>query len=461
MKPTLIKELCDGAHGFLKYKGDSDWVTGVSIDTRTVMPGDLFVAIKGEKTDGHQYLKEARAAGATAALCDQDVDKVEGLSVIQVEDSVRALQKWAAVYRGQFQIPVVAVTGSSGKTTTKNILVQILSQKFRTLGTLGNKNNHIGMPLMACLLDDTTQAAVFEMGMSGFGEIETLVEIAKPDIAIITNIGTAHLEMLGSRENILKAKSELFHTLKPHQIAMINGDDELLCTLPKGTFRTYRYGIKGTQLDLTCLSYRATREGLTMIVQEKGESHKEEYSFVLPGEHNVYNCLAGIATGKLLGMSANEIREGLHSFQPMDHRMELIPAGKGLLIDDTYNANPHSMKSALQVLALYKDQGPVVAVLGDMLEMGPEGPMYHEVVGEYAAQLGVDALFTCGKAALHYGIGAKKAGLKQDQMQHYEDQKALERSLIPYLEQKGTVLLKGSRGMKMDQWISEIKELAE
>lgn len=457
--PIEIKEVCRIVGGMAAGGNLEAKVTGVKIDTRNINSGDLFVAIPGERTDGHLYLKAAKEAGAIAALCEKTVEPVQGLSIIQVENTVKALQMLAKSYRERFQIPIVALTGSSGKTTTKNILVGILSQKYVTVGTLGNKNNHIGMPLMALEMDENTQAAVFEMGMSGFGEIETLVKIAKPDLAIITNIGTAHLEQLKSRENILKAKSEIFTTLGPSQTALVNGDDPYLATLTSGPYKIYRFGIEEKDLDLTCSHYEMTMKGLVMTVREKGKETEESYSFSLPGKHNVYNCLAGIAAAKLLGLTKEQIQMGLDSFTPAENRMEIVSLGTCSIINDTYNANPQSMKSALDVLALYKEKAQTVAILGDMLEMGIESPEYHMEIGAYAASLGVDYLFAFGESAKHYIVGALPGFTHKNRVRHFVDQEELVRALLPLLKQDTVFLVKGSRGMKMEKIVKAMKEI--
>ncbi|QSX08923.1 UDP-N-acetylmuramoyl-tripeptide--D-alanyl-D-alanine ligase [Alkalibacter rhizosphaerae] len=461
MKPIKIEKICNVINGSASGGDLGKEITGVKIDTRQIKAGDLFVALPGEKTDGHLHLKSAKEGGASAALCQQPVDPIEGLTIIQVDDTIKALQRLASYYRALFDVPVIALTGSSGKTTTKNILVEVLSQKYKTIGTRGNKNNHIGMPLMVFDMDDDTEVAVFEMGMSGFGEIETLVQIAKPDYAIITNIGTAHMEQLGSRENILKAKAEILSTLGPDQTALVNGDDPYLRQLPPGKYHACLFGLEGEDLDWTCTSYEMDAISLTMTVREKDQDQEDIYFFTLPGRHNVYNCLVGIAIGRMMGLSKEEIQTGLNAFVPMDNRMEIQTMGSRILIDDSYNANPQSMESALDVLALYKGPAPTIAILGDMLEMGPEGPDYHRKVGAYLADQGIDYLFAYGQAALYYVEGALTLGLKSDHAKYFSTRDDLLKSLLPFWRQAGVFLVKGSRGMKLDEVVKIMKEKEE
>jgi UDP-N-acetylmuramoyl-tripeptide--D-alanyl-D-alanine ligase len=457
MKPIKINEAVDAVRGELISSGCGLEIRGVNIDTRQLRKGDLFIAIKGERVDGHDLLEEASNKGAVAAFVEKDVNHKSDMAIIKVNDTVRALQDLAAAYRKQFTCPVVAVTGSSGKTTTKDLIKAVLSSKYETIATKGNKNNHIGLPLTVFDMNGKTQSAVLEMGMSGLGEIRVLAEIADPDIAVITNIGTAHLEQLKTRENILKAKAEIFSTLDMKKTGIINGDDDMLVKIKAEGFKLYKVGVDSKDLDLKCMSYHTDMYGIKMRVVEKAVSKIEEYRFRLPGIHNVYNCLDAIAVGKLLGLNQKEIQLGLDEYLPGENRMDITSVKNSVVINDSYNANPGSMKSALDVLKLYKkDDNMLVAVLGDMFEIGPDSETYHRQVGAYAKESGVELILTIGEKSRFYNEGAEKSGLDREQSIHFEDKLDLLNYLKSLVEKKAVILIKGSRGMKMEEYIKSL-----
>ncbi|WP_195683144.1 UDP-N-acetylmuramoyl-tripeptide--D-alanyl-D-alanine ligase [Alkalibacter mobilis] len=454
-----LDEVAGATGGKLLWGTPETMVKGVDIDTRSIKNGDVFIAIKGERVDGHDLLNFARSSGAVAAICEKNVEKIQGLAVIMVENTVEALQRLAAHYRKKFSIPIVAITGSSGKTTTKNLIRSILQTEYFTVSTRGNKNNHIGLPLSILEMDERTEAAVFEMGMSNLGEISVLTKIAKPEIAVITNIGTAHLENLGSKENILKAKMEIFETLARDQTAVINQDDDLLSTIKDVTYKILRVGINSEDLDLKCVSYRMEKTGLVMHLESRDKSISGEFTFRYPGLHNVYNCLEAVAVGKLLGIGNESIQKGLDNYLPDENRMDIISINKSVIINDSYNANPQSMESALDVLGLYKGKNTkLIAVLGDMLEIGDLAEKFHREIGGYAAERGVDLLLTYGASAVYYNEGGELGGIEKASSKHFLSKKDLAAFLKEIVSStECAVLIKGSRGLKMEEIFEVLK----
>lgn len=459
MNPIKLNEAARAVKGEIICHGEGVEIKGVEIDTRQIKRGDLFIAIKGDKVDGHDFLEYASKNGACAALVEKDVKCTGNMGIIKVENTVKALQDLAREYRKKIKCPIVAITGSSGKTTTKDLVKSVLSAKYVTIATKGNKNNHIGLPLTIFDIDENTQSAVLEMGMSGLGEIRLLASIACPDISIITNIGTAHLEQLKSRENILKAKTEIFSTLDKNKVGIINADDDMLSKIDETSFRLYKVGIQSNDLDLKCLEYKTDLNGIKIIVAQKDDSELEEYKFRIPGIHNVYNCLQAISVGKLLGLNQQEIQRGLEDYLPGDNRMDISYIKDGVIINDSYNANPNSMKSALDVLSLYKEKcDTLIAVLGDMFEIGQNADAYHKEVGSYAKRVGVDWLLSVGDKSRYYNLGAEEAGLEKGKSMHFKDKLELADFLNKLLDHKAAVLIKGSRGMKMEMILEKLEQ---
>ncbi len=425
-------------------------VTGVAIDSRDVKPGDLFVPFAGERTDGHLFIKqlsEQEAAGSFHRL-DRAVDPAvpEDFLLIGVEDTLTALQQLAAVYRKRFELTVVGITGSSGKTTTKDFAAGVLSTKYKTLKTTGNLNNEIGLPLTILQLEKDHQVAVLEMGMSASGEIKTLCDIADPSIGILTNIGEAHIELLGSIEAIAEAKGELLDYLGSGGVAVLNGDDPRLQSLGKRfPGKVYYYGfeqgdIKGLQL---------SQRGEKTFFRARFPNNKEEwFESPLPGRESVSNALAALTVGYILELSLPEMREGLESTQSTAGRFQVLRNRDGTgIIDDSYNANPSSVRAALRLL-FELGGGKSVAVLGDMLELGPGAYEAHLSCGRYAAECGISCLVSVGELARGFAEGARSAGLKAYICENHDQALAVLAGMP--LDDQWFVLVKGSRGMKME-----------
>jgi len=429
----------------------------ICTDSRKAKAGDLFIPIKGERFDGHDFISDSLIAGAAGTLTSRDMDPVEGKAVIRVKDTLAAMRDLASWYRSKFNIPFVGITGSVGKTSTKDMIASVLSQKFNVLKTQGNFNNEIGLPLTIFNLDCFHQAAVIEMGMSGFGEISRLTSIVKPQIAVITNIGLAHIEKLGSRQNILKAKLEILEGLAADGLVVLNGDDKLLSGMRDLLkFRTVFFGIED---GMDYQAYNIKTDG------EKGTRFEilirnREYTVHVrvPGIHNVHNALAAIAVGVELGLPAESIIEGVSEFTSGKMRMNIITHGKIKIIDDVYNASPQSMHAALDVLRDIAGQRRTIAVLGDMLEMGEWAQSEHFNIGKYAAEKRINCLAAVGAYSGFTVQGAVEAGMERKNTYSFKNTDEAINFLKEYLKDGDVILVKGSRAMKMEDIVTAVQE---
>lgn len=412
MKSFNIGDVCAAVKGSLSMCGMEETVIkSVTTDSRKITEGCLFIPLKGERFDGHDFINQAFEKGAVCCLSEKNID-CSGV-VIYVEDTRKALLDLASFYRGLFDIKVCAITGSVGKTTTKDMIASVLSQKYNTLKTQGNFNNDIGLPLTVFNLEEEHQAAVLEMGMNNFGEISRLTAVGRPDVAVITNVGVSHIENLGSREGILKAKCEIFESMDENGIAVLNGDNDMLSTLKgKEKLKTIWFGIEDKSGFYADNVTEKGIEGVSCTIHYKEKSI--DVSISVPGSHMVLNALAAAAVGYCFGLSMEEIKKGIESFVPTGMRMEIkkMPC-EVTLINDSYNANPVSTKAAIDVLA--KSEGVKTAVLGDMLELGDFAEKLHFEVGQYAAEKRIDNIICIGKISESMYKGAlsvKKEGVK-------------------------------------------------
>ncbi|MBQ0038628.1 MAG: UDP-N-acetylmuramoyl-tripeptide--D-alanyl-D-alanine ligase [Clostridiales bacterium] len=397
MIPCNVKELCTAIGGVLLQDSDA-CVTGITTDSRKVGAGELFIPLVGEKFDGHAYIESALEAGAVGCLTARVPEKLlPGKCYIKVEDTLLALKKLASWYRGRFDLPVVQITGSAGKTTTKEMIASVVSQKYKTLKTQANFNNHIGTPQTLLGLMPEHEAAVIETGMNHFGEIRYLGEMVRPNIAVITNVGDAHIENLGgTRQGTLKAKSEIFENLQPGGLAVLNGDDELLCSLHL-SFETVLCGLnEGCTVRVSNVCERGI-EGITCTVITPRDCY--DVTIPSPGAYMIYPASMAIAVGEKLGLTKEEILRGIAAYQPVGSRMHLIRGSEGrVIIDDCYNANPQAMAEAIRILG----QTPCrrrVAVLGDMGELGELTAQAHRDMGECTNRSGIDVVVAIGPKA--------------------------------------------------------------
>ena len=429
----------------------------VDTDSRSMHPGALFIPLTGDRFDGHAYINAALEGGAGGCLTARTRDSyLPGKFYVKVEDTQKALRDLAAWYKNRFSIPFVAVTGSVGKTTAKDMLAAVLGVKYKVLKTEGNFNNNVGLPLTLLRLDSSVQIAVLEMGMDGLGQIDYLADIVKPDVGVITNVGDAHIERLGSRENILKAKCELLSHVKSGGMVVLNGDDALLSGLRGNTPVPAVFCGQGEGCE-----YRAQPTGGDGVshIHCRLTTPKMDREVKIPalGGHMIYPALIAAAVGERFGLTPDEVEEGLGQFVPTRMRMNVLRRGEGIIIlDDTYNANPQSMRAAISVLADSKG-GKKTAVLGDMLDLGPFAPALHSGVGEYLGAVGIDCLVAVGQLAEHIAQGARDAGVPT--VFHCRTREEAKAVLPQVVGPDCTVLLKGSRGMKLEELTAKLLEL--
>jgi UDP-N-acetylmuramoyl-tripeptide--D-alanyl-D-alanine ligase len=430
-------------------------VSGVSTDSRKIKTGQLFIPLAGDRFDGHDYLEASLDAGALAALTSRDTPPFEGKTIIKVQDTGKAFRDLAAFYRGKFRIPVVGITGSVGKTSTKDMVAYALGSRFEVLKTEGNLNNEIGVPLSVFKLESFHEVAVFELGMSGLGEISRLTAIVQPDIAIITNIGYSHIEKLNSRQNILKAKLEILEGLRNGGLCLLNADDSLLDGA-RGFIkhRTITYGLEESA---DYQAYNITTNGENGVNFEITLNNREYTVHVpAPGIHNVHNALAAIAVGIELGMGMEDIIKGIQSFQTGNMRMNIISSNGYKVINDTYNASPQSMEAAMDVLTEIGGEGRSFAVLGDMLELGDWAKKAHTDVGKFAAGKGIDVIATVGMNAGYIAEGALEAGFPQESINSFDNNEDAADFIAGMVKEGDTVLVKGSRGMHMESIVKRL-----
>ena len=450
METITVGQLLEAVHGTL-LGGSQDMeltVSGVDTDSRDIHPGSLFIPLVGERFDGHAYITSALEAGAAGCLTARvRTDYREDKFYIQVGNTERALRDLAAWYKDRFQIPFVGITGSVGKTTAKDMIAAVLSVKV--LKTEGNFNNNIGLPLTLLRLDHTHQVGVLEMGMDKPGEIDYLSDIVRPEVGVITNIGDAHIENLGSREGILKAKSEIFENLKPEGLAVLNGDDALLNTLDL-PFRTVRCGrSEHCAVRVMDMADHGVA-GITCTVVSPRDTY--HLTIPAPGEHMAYSAAIAVAVGEELGLSTEEITRGAASYEPAGSRMRVLRLRDGrLVLDDCYNANPQSMRAAVEVLAK-TGSGYKIAVLGDMLELGAASEPGHRQTGKWAADA-ADLLVAYGPLSAAMAEAARQKGMQTIHCQAAEE-------VVEYLRQNvrpgDVVLAKASHAMKLDDVLKQL-----
>lgn len=421
-------------------------VLRVTTDSRDVRAGDLFVALRGERFDGHDFVAGAALAGAVGVVVERDLD-AGAAARLRVGDALVALQAAAQAWRGRHTMPVVAVTGSNGKTTTKQLLASVFAARGEVLATRGNLNNHIGLPLTLLELREAHHTAVIEMGANHPGEIARLTELTQPDVGVITQAGDAHLEGFGSREGVARAKGELFAGLRAGAIAVINADDAyagLWRSLARG--QQLSFGIE-MPADVSARRIEPIDTGTSFELSIPGGD--AQVRLPLPGRHNVMNALAAAACGAALGLDAEVIAERLGHVESAQGRVVWkTTLQRARLIDDSYNANPTSLKAGLELLAQQK--GARWAVLGGMAELGASSPSLHEECGRHARDLGIDRLFVLGPAGEHYARGFGRA------TERYDDAEALSRVLARELGGDVVVLVKGSRSARMERIVAAL-----
>ncbi len=445
-----ILECCQGQY-FGSREDLKREVTGIVTDSRKIVPGNLFVPLKGEKTDGHKYIPQVLEAGALASLSENVLSGNPG-NYILVESALEAMQRIAAFYRNYLGLKVVGITGSVGKTSTKEMIASVLKERYKVHKTAGNFNNHIGLPLTIFGLKKEHEVGVLEMGISDFGEMHTLASMSNPDICVLTNIGLCHLENLKTRDGILKAKTECFQHMRENGRVILNGLDDKLNTIKevKGSSPVF-YGREGDAAyatDMTDLGLLGIRIHLHLYGEVR------EVTIPIPGEHNIYNALAAACVGHELGMDIEEICRGIQSVETIGGRSNLIQVKGMTLIDDCYNANPVSMKASIDVLS--KAPGRKIAVLGDMGELGKEEKELHAQVGTYLSEKNIDYLFCAGELSREMAREAK--GNPRCTVEHFSSKEDLIPALLQEVKEGDTILVKASHFMEYPKIIEALRK---
>lgn len=423
----------------------------VCTDTRKIQPGSLFVCLRGERFDGHSFASQAAQLGAAALLVDHPVDA--DVPQLVVTDTGKALLQLAGWYRRQFRLPVVGLTGSVGKTTTKEFIALVLGAKYNTLKTQGNLNNEIGVPQMLFRLEDSHTAAVIEMGMNHFGEISRLTRAVAPTVGLITNIGVSHIENLGSRAGILQAKLEILEGMAPDAPLIVNMDNDMLRTVKLGDRPLLTFAIDDQSADFTATDI--AEQGSTTTFTVHHSTFTQPVTIPTVGIHNVYNALAAMAVGYVTGVDPVAAAAALANYVPAGMRQNLVQVGGVQVIEDCYNASPDSMRAALQTLGKL----PVhrrYAVLGAMLELGDYAKEAHTQVGKMAAENGIDGVLAYGADAAYIVEAAKQAGLENARL--FDTKEALAQSLAQQVQPGDGVLFKGSRGMHLEDVMHTVYE---
>ena len=427
---------------------------GVSTDSRRIEPGELFLALKGPNFDGHQFVEKALERGACGAVVEGEWvasgGAKERLPLLVVPSSLKALGAIARQYRRRFNIPLIGVVGSSGKTTTKEMIAAVLGQRYAVLKSTGSENNEVGVPRTLLRLSRTHEAVVLELAARQKGDIRYLCTIAQPTIGVLINIGTAHLEFFGSVEGVAKAKGELLDNLDESFKALVNADDRVVAEETKST--------KGRILGFG-LERESQFRGEGLIFDQEGRGHFSlhniPFSLQIPGRHNVYNALAAAAVGRILEVPWEDIQRALNSFQPVSMRSQILRKNGTIIINDSYNANPDSVRAALELLCSMAG-GRKIAVLGDMLELGPQSAELHAQVGRQLVAARIDLLLATGLLSEHTVAAARTAGMATKCARHFADRKELSAYLSSVLQDKDVVLVKASRSIKLEEVIEHI-----
>lgn len=456
MKKT-IKEIANWLN--IKYQENFGEVivNGVSIDTRTISKGDLFIPFRGESVNGHKFVEQAFEKGAAASLwLENEPNPPKDRPILFVKDAEEALQQMARAYRTEHKAKFIGITGSNGKTSSKDILASMLSPFYKVQKTIGNFNNQLGLPITILSLDEDTEIAVLEMGMSGFGEIEFLSKLARPHFAVITNIGEAHMQDLGSREGIAKAKFEIIEGLEEQGILFFDGDEPLLQNLVGGNSKilSKAFGFQETN-DLIGSKIETTEKGSFFTVN--GELNGQFFIPVL-GKHQVKNALNAMLVGKEIGLSTEQIREGLAQVTLTDMRMQLVPTEKGILfINDAYNAAPTSMTAAIQFVQSTPLREDRWLVLGDMLELGENEKEFHEQIANVINETKISKICLYGPRMKWLYEKLKNKFSNENIIYTENDYDAIVQYINQYASMRSLILVKGSRGMKLETILKSFK----
>ena len=440
-----LQEIVKATKGALLKEADVKEIKAVSTDTRKIEEGTMFIALKGEIFNGNNYVLDAFDKGAKIAIVDEvkcDLNELkEDVALIKVQNTGRALMDLAKFYREKLGLKVVGITGSAGKTSTKDLVAAVLSYKYKVFKTKGNFNNEIGLPLMILELDSTYDVAILEMGMRGLGQIKELAEIASPDLGIITNIGISHIEILKTRENILKAKMEIATFFDKNNTLVVCGNDDFLGALPEAEYKIVKTGVgENFKIGAKNIALEELSSKFTVYDGEK----EEEFSLDMPGEHNISNLMLGIAIAKELGVSFEEMKRGLKNIEATSMRLELIKKDGFSILNDCYNSSPVAVKSAIDVMKNIEGKRRI-AVLGTMRELGHKSEEAHEEIGKYAKENGIEKVLCFGDFSENikegYGEGCTV----------YENKEELIKDLLNIICDGDIILVKASRSLKFEE----------
>ncbi len=465
MKNLTLHKIAKACGGklFCCDEGMDKEVSGVVLDSRLIKENFLFIAAKGERVDGHDFIPQVMERAAAGVVCERAPEIVSGPYIL-VEDSFQALKDIAEFYRKQLDIKVVGITGSVGKTSTKEFIASVLAEKYQVLKTEGNYNNEVGLPLTVLKIQEYHQAAVLEMGISDFGEMHRLSKIARPDICVLTNIGECHLENLKSREGILQAKTEMFDFMQEDGAVCANGDDDMLRRVEEingGTLKGRKPIYFGLEESNSVYADEIENKGL---FGSRAKIHMQSGEFAvkipLPGAHMVYNALAAACVGGLLGLDGAQIQEGIAKVKPLGGRSNIIRLPDRVVIDDCYNANPVSMCAALDLLEAALTRR--VAVMGDMFELGENKAQMHGRVGAYAIEKGIEVIVCIGELSLNMHDSAKEAareaGSESTELYYFPGKKEFLEKMSGILRKGDTVLVKASHGMAFEEIVKALEE---
>ncbi|MGH4125711.1 MAG: UDP-N-acetylmuramoyl-tripeptide--D-alanyl-D-alanine ligase [Clostridium sp.] len=457
MEYITLDEIICATLGEILVKGENTLYNNVCMDTRAIKDKDVFIALKGENFNANDFTCEASKKGASICIIDEIKFDITSLdkktTVIKVEDTKKALRDLAKFYLNKLNLQVVGITGSTGKTSTKDLVAAVLSAKFKVFKTLGNFNNEIGLPMMIFMLDKSYDVAVLEMGMSDFGEIHNLCETSKPNIGIITNIGMSHLENLKTRENILKAKMEITDFFTKDSVLIVNSDNDLLEDIIPANYKTIKTGID-SKADFKACDLNIFEHKITFGLIEAGILTKNTIEVNIPGRHNVLNSLLAVACARVMGMNYDEIARGFKKLEATSMRLDITKGEKFTIINDCYNASPDSMLAAMDVLCNVSGESKI-AILGTMRELGNNAFEAHKQVGEYAKAKNIDLLITLGEFNEAYKQGFSDI----NKYRCFETYNEVISFLKGIIATNDVVLVKASRYMKFESIVSELVNL--
>lgn len=450
------KEILKATNGVLIQGEGRDFsFSGISTDTRTTKKGELFIAIRGNNFNGHNFVKAAQKRGCRGAVVSEKLKNSfpADFVIIRVKDTTVALGRIANFHRKRFNIPVVAITGSNGKTTTKDMLSFILRKKYRVLSSIGTHNNQIGVPQTLLKLKPSHGIAVLELGTNHFGEIDYLAKICQPSVAIITNIGPSHLEYFKNLDNVFKEKIVLLKNLKAGGLAIINADDNYLKKISnkRPNCKIIDFGIHA-KIDFQASKISFANGGLKFVINNKFPAELKTLAI-----HNIYNCLAAIACCKYLQMDYNCIKKQLRKFRFPPGRLEVKNFKNITVIDDTYNANPASFKNAIDVLSNFDPLRRKVLIGADMLELGAKAEEFHSSTGKCAAESGIDILISIGRLAKFYSLAARKAGMVENAVSHFSSVPEALKKIKNFIKLRDVILVKGSRAMHLEKIVESLQ----